>query len=389
MVVQANSLYPEAEGVMPAVLSGNDAPQILQQLGHLGFKPAQIQNAVTFLSQPSALASSLLGSLSPLEASIEYLVLHVPECDLPERFLPTDNSSNPFITSTHSGTDDLKKRWIEDKAIKEAGWPTHIVKQCTSDLRMLESWELLIAALGKKLIGEDPDSLFALSSNPTSNNITISEEEAEAFGAHYVDPLQLVMPLFSGPVNLHILLSSRKTYTLTGYPSMYITSNATPPYIRLHLLSKLLVAIQGDRFMEPGEGFCMAAMRILEEEWANIEDHGPPDMSVVMQHLIFCPETSMALDVDFRISASETPTAVKSHRARLVKCDDRNDKQVKDDFETLCRSDEYTKIFATRKTLPAFSAKDDFLTKLETNRVIVVVGETGDVVHSISKVILI
>lgn len=374
---------------MPTVLSENDDNQIIQQLGHLGFKPAQIKTAAAFLSKPSALTSSLLSSLSPLEASIEYLILHVPECDLPERFLPSNNSSNPFITSTHSGTDDLKKRWIEDKAIKEAGWPAHIVKQCTSDVRLLESWELLIAALGKKLIGEDPDTLFALPLDDPPNKIIISEEEAKALGARYVDPLQLVMPLYSGPISLHILLSHHETYPLTGYPSIYITSNSVPPYIRLHLLSKLLHAIQGDCVMEPGEGFCMGAMRILEDEWASIEDHGPPDMSVVMQHLILRPDVPMALGIDLPMAASKMSTADKSRKTGRAKRDDRSDQQIKDEFEILYRSDEYTKIFATRKTLPAFSARDEFLNMLEKNRVIVVVGETGDVIHSMLRIILV
>ena len=367
---------------MPAALSIGDAPKLLQQLGHLDFKPAQIQNTITFLSQPSALTFNLLGSLSPLEASIEYLILHVPECDLPERFLPSDNSSNPFITSTHSGADDLKKRWIEDKAIKEAGWPTHVVKQYTSDQRLLESWELLIAALGKKLIGEDVETLFAAQSGSTSHKIIIGGEEVEALGAQYVDQSQVVMPLFSGPVNLHILISPNDIHR---YPSMYITSKSVPAYIRLHLLSRLLLAIQSNVFMEPGEGFLMAAMRILEDQWANIEDQGPPDVSEVMQHMIPRSSASIGLDIEFRVTAPDAPSTVKSRRMGTAKCDDRSDQQVKDDFEALCRSDEYTKIFATRKALPAFAAKHDFLIELDRSRVVVVVGETGNVIHSVSE----
>jgi len=366
---------------MPSVLSVEAAPKIQQQLGHLGFKPAQIQNAITFLSQSSALTSNLLDSLSPLEASIEYLILHVPECDLPERFLPSNNSSNPFIMSTHSGTDDLKKRWIEEKAIKEAGWPSHVVKQYTSDRRLLESWELLIGALGMKLIGEDIDTLFIAQSATTFKKVIINGEEAEALGARYIDTLQLVMPLFSGPVNLHILVSPHDIYPLTGYPSMYITSNSIPAYIRLHLLSHLLLAIRGNGFMEPGEGFLMAAMRILEEQWASIEDNGPPDMSAVMWNMIPRPLTSTLLDVESSVAAPDMPSTAKGRRTGFGKSDDRNDQQIKDDFEALCHTDEYAKIYATRKALPAFSARQDFLMKLDNSRVVVVVGETGVVIH--------
>jgi hypothetical protein len=331
------------------------------------------------LTEPSTLASNLLGSLSPLEAGIEYLVLNVPECDLPERFLPSNNSSNPFITSAHSGTDDLKKRWIEDKAIKEAGWPAHVVKQCTSDQRLLESWELLIAALGRILIGEDP---HAHSTPGHSTNFNIDNEEVEALGAQYIDPSQLVMPLFSAPIKLHILISPNESYPHTGYPPMYITSTSVPAYIRLHLLSQLLLAIQAGGFVEPGEGFCMAAMQLLEERWANIEDSGPPDMSEVLRHLALRPPILTSSDVETSVPVPEVSKGGKARRRREeLRRDDRNDKQIKDDFETLCSSDQYSKIFMTRRRLPAFAAKDDFLKKLEQSRVIVVVGETGDVLH--------
>jgi len=377
---QASSIYPEAEDIVPSVLGQEDAPKLLEQLGHLGFKQAQSRNAVRFLSEPSALTSNLLGSLSFMEASIEYLVLNVPECDLPDRFLPNNNSSNPFITSTHSGTDDLKKRWIEDKAIKEAGWPAHVVKRCTSDQRLLESWDLLIAALGRILIGEDVHPLFDLG---ISTKIDIDAEEVEALGAQYIGSSQLVMPLFSAPVKLHILVSPDGSHPLTGYPPMYITSPSVPAYIRLHLLSQLLRAVQADIFVEPGESFCMATMRFLEDQWANIEHNGPPDMSEVLRHLILRPSIATSPGVDPRVPISKVLQSGKvQKRPEGQRHDDRNDKRIKDEFQTLCSSDQYAEMLAIRKRLPAFSAKDDFLKKLEESRVLVVVGETGDVFRS-------
>jgi hypothetical protein len=331
------------------------------------------------LSEPSALASNLLGSHSPLEASIEYLVLNVPECDLPERFLPSNNSSNPFITSTHSGSDDLKKRWIEDKAIKEAGWPAYVVKHCTSDQRLLGSWELLIAALGNALIGED---LHSFSVPGDSTRIKFDEEEVAAFGAEYVEPSHLVMPLFSAPVKLHILVSPDETHEPTRYPPMYITSNSIPAYIRLHLLSRLLLAIKADGFIDQGEGFCMAAMRFMEEQWASIEDNGPPDMSEVLRHLIIRPSTP---DADSLVPIPEAIGRKHQRRKNEVKRDDRSDEQIRNAFETLRSSDRYAEMLAIRKRLPAFATRDEFLRNLNQSRVVVVVGETGEVFHFAQK----
>ncbi|KZP25382.1 P-loop containing nucleoside triphosphate hydrolase protein [Athelia psychrophila] len=373
-VKKASSLYPERGGGALSVLSEEDAPKTIQQLGQLGFKPVQARNAMKFLSQPSPLTSNLLGSLSTLEASIEYLILHVPECDLPERFLPSKNSSNPFITAAHSGSEDLKKRWIEDRAIKEAGWPAHVVRQCTSDPRLLENWELLITSLGKKLIGEDIDSLFSpQASNVIQPVITFGPDEIEALGADYLDPSHLVMPLFSAPITLHILVSANGSYPLTGFPPMYITSTSVPAYVRLYLLSELLIAMVSDGFIEPEEGFCMAAMRLLEEKWAIVEDSGPPDMSTVLRHLI-----PQSLDDSGPVGSAPALAGVKGRRkGGGFRGDERSDEHIKQEFEVLRSGNAYADMFKARKRLPAFGAQDEFLKKLESSRVVVVVGETG------------
>jgi ATP-dependent RNA helicase DHX57 len=324
-------LYPEAADIASSLFSEEDGLKVVQQLGHLGFTDPQARDAVSFLSQSSPLASNLLGSLPSLEAAIEYLVLNVPECDLPQRFLPSINSSNPFITSAYSGTDDLKRRWIEDKAVKEAGWPAHVVKDCTVNSNLL-AWDRLLAELGKRLIGKDS---FVEVAN--SDPYIINTDEVEALGASFVDPTQLVIPLFSAPIQIHILVSSIEYYPRSSYAPMYITSTTAPPYIRLHLLSRILIAMKSNSFMEPDEGFCMAVMRCLEGEWAIIEDNGPPSMSMVLKHFVPSPQASPEINANDNLAFSNERTTGR-HRGRL-RLDDRDSNQIRHDFEALCRSD--------------------------------------------------
>jgi HrpA-like RNA helicase len=102
-------------------------------------------------------------------------------------------------------------------------------------------------------------------------------------------------------------------------------------------------------------------------------------MSEVLRHLILRPPISTSQDVEPVVSTSKASSTGKDRKtAGGARHDDRNDKQIKDDFKTLCGSDEYMGMLATRKRLPAFAAKDDFLRNLIQSRVIVVVGETGD-----------
>ncbi|KAF7307178.1 Dead deah box [Mycena indigotica] len=369
-VKQALALYPEAADVAPSVLSDDDAPQVNQQLLTLGFNAIQARSAITFLSNPSPMAINLMSSHAPLEAAIEYLILHLPECDLPDRFLPNANSSNTFITSTHSGADDLKRRWVEEKASKEAGWPVHIVKTCLDqDSSLIENWDTLLVTLGYKLIGKD------MPSTAVSEPYQIDMDELDAMGASLEDSTNLLMPLFSGPITLHVIVSAEKQYPRPDFAPLSLTSTTVPAYVRLHMVAQLLTEMENDDFIQPGEGFCMAAMRVLEDAWAEIENNGPPDMDVILRNIIPLAEgQEFDFDHSIKMSTNSRQQKVTSGGPRR---DGRSGADIKTTFETLCAGSKYQDMLSTRKKLPAFSAKDEFLQLLHKNRVVVVVGETG------------
>lgn len=376
VVKKGNALY-FGDDPIPSVLPADAIPTVTQQLGHLGFKSNHIRTTLAFLSKPSPLGGNLLNSMSPLEACIEHLVLHLPECDLPERFFPGNNSSDPFIVSGHSGSDDLAKRWVEEKIIKEAGFPAHTVKQCTADRQYsLTNMDLLVASLDHRLLGEDagaqanPDDIMLVN---VVDGLRSNEDEVEALGAHFVDANHISMPLFSAPVELHILLPSCSNHSFHSYPPVYITSKSVPPYMRLHLLAQLLQEMKQDGFIEPGEGLLMATMRVLEEQWARVQSNGSPDVSEVLKFLIPSPPSSPTMHTAaLRTGRNTTARHKIRHRG-----DSRSNAQVKLDFDKLCQSQAYLTMLSVRRRLPAFAAKDNFLSLLESNRVVVVVGETG------------
>ncbi|KAF9486472.1 P-loop containing nucleoside triphosphate hydrolase protein [Pholiota conissans] len=370
-IKEASEANPDGQDGIALTLAPESIPNVTQQLGHLGFTKPQIQDAIKFLSEDSTLTWNLLSTQTPLQACIEYLILHVPECDLPKQFLPVNNSSNPFITSAHSGEDDLKRRWIEDKAVKEAGWPLQAVKECTAKPEVLRCWDLLLVILGRKLIGLSGVDFDANGDDPP---YSIQSVEYEALGAHLAEPGHLVVPLFSAPIEIHVLFSESKRFPRPGYYPVYITSTTAPAYVRLHLLSRLLLGMQASPHLEAGEGFCMAVMRIVEEAWAEIEDNGPPDIASVMKNIIpRPPKQVLTVDDTLMNIASNDPSKPKGSRRLNTKTDD----QIKQEFEALQQTKKYQQILEKRQKLPAFQAREDFLEKLEKNRVVVVVGETG------------
>ena len=374
---------PEDEDTPTVTISEDSVPVILRQLEGLGFKKTQARDAITFLSKPSLLASNLLRAASPLEACIEYLVLHIPEVDLPQRFLPENNSSNPFVTSIHEGQEDIKKRWIEERAIKQAGWPAHIVRECTAESRLLEEWALLVVALNRRLVGEPwLDVVMQPDDGDAEEHIT--EDEIESMGATYADDhtFTLVMPLFLAPIQLNFVIPPGYSYNRSSRPPpMYITSSSVPAYVRLHLLAKLLRAFKQGTIEESTESICVSAMEVLEEHWALLEDQGPPNMYDVLKHLVPSQEIRES-EVDLTADAPKRDTSKGTswkprNKSNSAVRDLRSDAEITQEFDAMRQDVRYAKMYETRHCLPAFSSKDDFLAMLERSRVVVVVGETG------------
>jgi HrpA-like RNA helicase len=118
-------------------------------------------------------------------------------------------------------------------------------------------------------------------------------------------------------------------------------------------------------------------MQVLEEHWAVIEDQGPPNMDDVLKHLVPPQEVQdikavPTVDVPARSTSSKTRNVSSSVGQEL-----RSDAEVMQEFDAMRQDARYGKMYATRRRLPAFASKDDFLAMLGRSRVVVVVGETG------------
>jgi ATP-dependent RNA helicase DHX57 len=289
--------------------------------------------------------------------------------------LPEDNSSNSFVVSTHHGDENIKKRWIEDRAVK-AGYPIRAVRQCTSHKEQAESWELTLASMNKMLVGLPLPRSAYLPSDEVTEDMSIGPDDLEALWGYYAEPGELVLPINTADIKLHFLVPPEKPHLTAQLPApMFISSVTVPAYVRLHLLSILLNAIMKQEVTESGSGFLVEAMGVLDAEWVLLEESGPPDISAVLKHLLPPPEV-ISKSADGKKVAK--PLGIKGSRHNKgSQADPRTDAEVRRDFEKTCQSENYLKLLTTRQRLPSFSAKDDFLAMLDRNRVVVVVGETG------------
>ncbi|KAI0076064.1 P-loop containing nucleoside triphosphate hydrolase protein [Panus rudis PR-1116 ss-1] len=361
-----------------STLQSGDVAKLQQQLRTLGFNANQVRNVTTALSQPSPITFSLLSSQQPLQACIEYLILHIPECDLPKRFIPDQNASGSFVTGAHSGSDDLTRRWMQEKAVKQGGFPVQAVQECMEHCKTMDDWPLLIRLLNKKLAGEAIDDL----SSPfkfSAELEAIDEEEVETMNGRFEASNEIYLPAPMAPLQLHVTVPPERALPKEGEPPpMYITSIEVAAYVRLHILRRLLLAIKNGTFADPSESFVMASIRILEEEWAHIQDHGPPDMSSILRYLLPRQDDAEALEE----KVPEVPTGVlrrpqRPTQRRRHRIDSRSDDMIKEEFHRMCADPRYKQMMSARERLPAFQAKHQFLKCLSTNQCVVIVGETG------------
>ncbi|KAH7100130.1 P-loop containing nucleoside triphosphate hydrolase protein [Auriculariales sp. MPI-PUGE-AT-0066] len=363
---------------------GNDFlsdPDLSQELEKLGFKSHHVRRTLEVLSGVSPLAASLLRDSTPKDAAIQHLVLSSPECDLPQRFLPANNSSTPFVASAHHGKEDLRARWAEDRANKEVGFPVLAIKACASDPRVSGEFALLISHLNSRLLGDTWDFEPMVELNPDREAQRIEERDAVSSiypDTHYdANTHELVIPLplddAGANLSLHVLYHDAHPYPAgSSHPPMYLTSTAMAPYVRLYLLAQTLRADIG----APDDGRIFGAIEAVMAEYDTIRLNGPPELSTVMSNLMPSPVASETR-TPARRDGLKRKVGLAGKRTRAGLSDDRTSAQVRAEWTAVEASDKYQKLLTTRKTLPAYGMKGDVVHAVRRNRVLVVVGNTG------------
>lgn len=378
-IKEAAAVHPEIEGGEGKDFVSDD--KLAAELEKLGFKIHHIRRTLVALSSSSPLTASLLRQSSPLDAAIQHLVLSCPEFDLPQRFLPANNSSVPFVASTHSGQEDLRVRWMEDRATKEAGFPVAAVKECSADPRVDGTFAHLISILNSLLLGETWTFDSLSDREDAARRDEVRQEEIDALQAVYptvyYDPktreLEIPLPDFESDLTLHVLFSAAHPYpTGTRLPAMYVTATDLPPYVRIHLLACVLRTDLG----EPDEGRLFGAVEALRSTYETVLAEGPPDMSAVMANLLYRKSKKPKTPIAARDLVGRRAGKVNA-RARSALADDRTNDDVRKAWEDVVKSEKYTKLLETRQKLPSYMMKDEIVTAVERNRVLVLVGSTG------------
>jgi ATP-dependent RNA helicase DHX57 len=344
---------------------------LIKSLSSYGFKETDIRSALESLSSGSDFSSTLLSTMSLLEASLEYLLLYTPETDLPKSFKVA--TSTPFVSSVHSGRESLAQRWVEERAVKEAGYPRRSVKEAFKHVGE-KNLESVFEALACKLIGLPiRNDLGHVSFDQDARDVA-REGEIEAVQAVYPnavfaeDTFTLSIPLAPAPATMHFLYPSTHPYPeSTCLPPFYISSDTLPAYMRLHLTSKVAGGIE--RF--ESEGCCFNAIELANNSWEQLEEQGWPRPEDVIKNLLppALPRGPKPPEDELFITSNKAP--------RVRKMDNRSNEQVLHDFERVRASTPYREVEEQRKRLPAWEHRRQIVDAVEKNPVVIMVGETG------------
>ncbi|KAG8836392.1 hypothetical protein FRC17_003302 [Serendipita sp. 399] len=325
--------------------------KLKRSLSTLGFKEKSITATLKGLSSNSPFAESLLANLPLLEAAMEYLLLHAPEADLPKQFIPQKSSSGSFISSAHAGGESLEQRWLEDRAIKQAGYPRLVVKETLN-------------ALHGQIDTVD----------------TNRQEEIEAIQAIFPDAsfdgklLTLVIPLDPPTTSLNIIYPPSHPYPLSSrLPPYYISSSTLPGYQRLHLVACITREIAPLGQKQEGESICFNAIEVANNAIRDLEVNGTPNIDEVLQNLLPPPKPKPKPER----RKEEQLSSRRANPRRPLITDTRAHEEILKEFRDLKTSNAYLAMEKQRMNLPAWNYKDQLVGMIERNRVTIVVGETG------------
>ena len=392
-----------------------DMSTLKAQLTTLKFRQAHIDSALLALqaaharlhSSSSSIADPLvlsLSILSPLEAAIEWLLLHLPEDDLPHRYRPTSSSSD-FVTGasvSNGGQSALVKSWLLDKLVKQAGFPRKAVERVLVED---ERQSVALDILGRRLCGWESgengwgaEEYSAYSGDGQDHDRQMMrDEEITAIEAVLGERYRRISTgeheiYIAGPNNdsitLYIILDEASPYPSPEYPtyppSFYITSPSLPAYMRLQLHALLLRQFRDPErhdlrsVLESGAGGAVLGMvEYLESALPDIISN-PPDVGQVMRYLV--SNVDGMID-EPRTAVLGTPRKPReTHKRRLPAIEDNETLRRKQ--KSMIDSSAYKSILENRERLPAWKERENIVRLLEANRVLVVVGEVSQSISS-------
>ncbi|KAI9816876.1 MAG: hypothetical protein M1827_001521 [Pycnora praestabilis] len=329
---------------------------IINDLTELGFRRSHVQEAVL--------------ECKDREETLEWLLIHVPEDDLPKWSLPEG-----YVAGISMASANLKRQAII-KRLSEAGFATDL---CTKTLDMCNGDEGEAAkALQALLLGRDrstPDQ-NGIDMSKASLGLSVWQEEQTTIEAIYgeryrlisLDVCQIMLKVQKSkdPFMLQIRKPSESYPDVAPVISIY--SKGLPAYIRLSIMIQAVHHVEFDLLGEP---IIFSLVDWLESEILGIIER-PGKLR----------DVSSAASATGSEQNDTKTRRVDQHRKRHVESIDwrpatESSLAMLGRWQRKQETPPQQEMLAARRSLPAWSLKEKIIQAVKDHQVTIISGETG------------
>ncbi|KAI4763415.1 P-loop containing nucleoside triphosphate hydrolase protein [Aureobasidium sp. EXF-12344] len=335
-------------------LSNAEKKHIVQDLTKLGFRPSHVEEAVEICKDR--------------EETVEWLLIHVPEDDLPKWSLPENYSAGVSMASS-----DLAR----EGKLKRLAITGYALEVCEEALDASSGDEAKAAErLQHRLLGSlDSSSLESATENlDISDDADVWDEEQVILASIYSDrykstktSCQIVLEVADRPKE-RIILHARKP--AARYPNVVPVLSieaALPAYIRLSILKQALLQAQSD-FL--GEQMLFNLIDWLEHEIPNIIAN-PGRLSSIAS----VSSTSAEPDVETASRRRQRPRRMP--RPINWQPSTPQSQKILADWQARQTTPAQQKMLAARQSLPAWRLRNAIVEAVTSSQVTIISGETG------------
>jgi ATP-dependent RNA helicase DHX57 len=338
-------------------LSSTDRSTLLQSVTKLGFRKSHVEEAL-----------EICGNREEL---LEWLLIHVPEDDLPKWSLPENYTADVSLASS-----DLKREAVI-KRLASTGYATDL---CEAAIEANAGSEINAAACLQSLLLEEGGGIRSLTEQIAAINLSCNEEntvweDEQAVLASIYDDKFSSTNADSCTIRIELEGANKTTITLGvrkpvgPYPEVLpVLSIAAslPAYIRLSILKKTLHFVKGNLM---GDQMIFSIVDWIEHNTAAIIDN-PGRLTDVSSATAAGESKTVATQPKFG-SRRRHPRPLNEKLSRT------HSVQMLEIWTKKQTSPEQERMLKGRRTLPAWDLKDAIVDAVNEHQVTIISGETG------------
>ncbi|KAK9449238.1 P-loop containing nucleoside triphosphate hydrolase protein [Limtongia smithiae] len=343
-------------------LSADDVNELLQ----LGFRDSHVTEAKEYTVTK--------------QAALEWLLIHVPEDDLPSRFLPANYTPGVTLVTGSIQIEYAVRR------IAQAGFPVELARESVAECGGDEclAMEKLMFSL------QYPESSFERINDCSADAVWAEEMEtlAAIYGDRFSSPLPYLCEIkldllpygLYNKDNLSLRFHKSSGYPIFRIPSLSLFASEKnralnlPAYIRLSVVLRA-ANHANDAFL--GEAMCFSIVEWMQENLQVIVDN-PVKLKSLSGAIYGVSYSGDGDPVSSIFASMNLGNSRIMHRAvNRIGRTPSTAQQLRTELDIKLADPTMEAMYKSRKSLPAWDKRAEIVTTVKNNRVTIITGETG------------